>query len=353
VASGEARFQLQRGWQTALLGASSRRSSTRPCRWNSVCSPDRWNIKKMVGDRKATWSGRRNDGCAYGCPATATEGPCYRGSRGWSLESWGTGQGRGVRRRPSLSSAFALLVVFSAMLPSWAEGGCTVLEIAGHQGDLSDYVNGVYSAGEDGGVLTNGRLAYQKARGPGSEKHPEMFLMFRDTRWFVTFYVANKGKTMSAMGYFEQDTADAGDITAALVVAGQADGGVKVKCLERGAEVETPNEQVAEDPSAPTVVEVVSTKTTVAEAEAEAVATPPPSAVVEDATTLPRAETQRELEVESEVEAVMPEVEIPSEATKTVEAEPTDAGASGCSKDSVLVNGICKRQAPNHTHDEL
>jgi hypothetical protein len=73
-----------------------------------------------------------------------------------------------LRHRTSTSltpAAFAYLMVCSVILPSWATGSCIVLEIAAHRGDFSEYVNGIYSAGEDNGILTNGRLAYQKVGG--------------------------------------------------------------------------------------------------------------------------------------------------------------------------------------------
>ena len=39
-------------------------------------------------------------------------------------------------------------------------------------------------------------------RGLETAEQPELFLMFRDDRWFITFFVPGQGKTMSGLGYF-------------------------------------------------------------------------------------------------------------------------------------------------------
>jgi hypothetical protein len=112
------------------------------------------------------------------------------------------------------------------------------------------------------------------------------------------------------------DSEDAGKIKTALVVAGHADAGVKVKCLERTAEV------TIDKLSAP----------------AEAKSTTPP---ILNPKVAPKVEAAGESAVVSSIPTV------------TAASKPSDAEINDCSKDNVLVNGICKRLVPNHTRDEL
>lgn len=109
---------------------------------------------------------------------------------------------------------------------------CSLLEIWGNQGHFGAYVNGKYHIGADegGGLIANGRDAYQKIRDLTSEvKQPDMFLIHEKGKWCITFYVA-KTKTMAGMGCFEQDVFNPGDITVPLMIAGAADGNTKIAC---------------------------------------------------------------------------------------------------------------------------
>lgn len=114
-------------------------------------------------------------------------------------------------------------------------GRCETVQISGHQGDFAPYVNGLYVAALEGGrpALVNGRSSYQKERGLETAEQPELFLMFRDDRWFITFFVPGQGKTMSGLGYFLEDVVAADELSGPLYVAGKADPEVRVACKSR------------------------------------------------------------------------------------------------------------------------